>query len=148
MSHIRECKLPNIAFYPTQSINTLLSGHLEVSPDERTVCVTNLESGSDLYAVPSMRRIHTFQQGVDMNLNYPIQGSLALNGVFVTGSAAGLVYIYDLTSGCRVASLAHAEGLLMFYLRRNLEMTRKTSYRPNCRSSHSGKEIGIIFPGA
>lgn len=90
--------------------DAITSGHLAVSADEKTVCVTNLESGSDLYLVPTMQRIKTFVQPIDPDLNHAIQGTLDLDGIFVTGSSSGMVYAYDITSGRRVFSLKHAEG--------------------------------------
>lgn len=89
-------------------VDVITSGHSSVSPDETLLCVTNLIDGSDLYSMPSLQWLRTFPQ--EVTLNYPIQGSLALDGVFVTGSDNGTVNIYDILSGHRLWSLPHAVG--------------------------------------
>lgn len=58
--------------------------------------------------MPSLQWSKTFLQ--EIGLNYPIQGSLALDGVFVTGSDNGTVNIYDIVSGHLLWLLAHAVG--------------------------------------
>lgn len=56
--------------------------------------------------MPSLQKIRTFQQPIANNS--PIEGTLALDGLFVTGGDAGMVNIYDILSGDRVLTLLHS----------------------------------------
>lgn len=85
----------------------IISGHSSVSADETILCITNLESGCDLYSMPSLQKIRTFPQSI--TINSQIEGTLALDNLFITGSDDGVINIYDILSGHRVSTLTHSK---------------------------------------
>lgn len=117
------------------------SGHSSISADETIICVTNLENGCDLYSMPSLQKIRTFLQPI--TINSQIEGTLALDGLFVTGGDAGMVNIYHILSGDRISTLCHSmrkspdsrfnsNPMVIFHLAQTLVQAVTVSFTITC----------------
>ena len=71
--------------------------------------MSNLVSGVDLYAIPSMERLQTMSHTIIRNV--PLQVTVTHNGQWVVlGGDDGFVRIYDRRTGQFLGRLDHGRG--------------------------------------
>ncbi|KAH7918994.1 WD40 repeat-like protein [Leucogyrophana mollusca] len=85
-----------------------LVGHASLSPDQRTLLVSNLSEGMDLYNLGQSRPIRSFKYTLDSEANFPLEVSFLHEGAAVAcGSPTGDVNIWDSATGEHRQTLTH-----------------------------------------
>ncbi|KAH7904754.1 WD40-repeat-containing domain protein [Hygrophoropsis aurantiaca] len=75
-------------------------GYVSLSPDQRTLFVSNLSEGVDMYNLGQSWPVRSFKYAVDSQANFPVEVSFLHNGAAVVwGSPTGEVNIWDAATG-------------------------------------------------
>lgn len=83
------------------------SGHAIVAADNRSLIVSNLVDGIDVYSIPPIRPTRSFQHPIHTNV--PLVVASALGGVLViVGSDDGSPRLFNVNTGLLCAVLRHA----------------------------------------
>lgn len=87
-----------------------LSGHATITPDARTLIVSNLKDGVDTYSIPPRQPLRSFRHPVRCNV--PLLVTTALQGdIVISGGDDGDVKIFEQRSGQLSTHLRHGNGM-------------------------------------
>lgn len=79
-----------------------------LSPDGRSILVSNLSSGMNTYSLDTLRVTGTYQYTINARTNFPLSVAYLRQGRFVTcGTHTGVIDIWDTKSGEVFQSLNH-----------------------------------------
>lgn len=91
------------------------SGYCIAGGDGRSLIVTNLKDGVDIYSLPPGQPLRAFKHNIARNV--PLTVSSALGGsIIVVGSDDGHARVYDPHLGIMVCVLQHGNGMRLLRL--------------------------------
>jgi hypothetical protein len=94
---------------PSLSTYCIVSGHMALSSDQRSLVVSNLVNGVDTYTVPPRQPIRSFSHVI--RENKPLHVSSALQGALtIAGSDDGCIRLFEQRTGLLYAHLPHGHG--------------------------------------
>ncbi|KDQ49341.1 hypothetical protein JAAARDRAFT_143598, partial [Jaapia argillacea MUCL 33604] len=81
-----------------------------LAADGESLLISNLDTGTDLYSIPRLLPIRSFNQ--NMKLLIPFQVAVAApESLVVCGSDRGNVMLFDFHDGSLVQTLSHSSGI-------------------------------------
>ncbi|KZT01432.1 WD40 repeat-like protein [Laetiporus sulphureus 93-53] len=83
-------------------------GHSALSHDERTLVISNLETGVDEYRFPSLERVRSYTYPI---LRNHIMQVGMIGTQIIVGGDDGFARMYESTTGCLIGTLDHYNGV-------------------------------------
>ena len=92
----------------------MYSGQADISPDGRTMLVSNLAGGWDAYDLPLLQRSQSYRY--NLKARFPYDSVFGIRGqLVITGSDGGHVLVFDRKSGKLLQKLTHSPSKCRLY---------------------------------